>query len=170
MCLPITLIYDTMSFYPQTDLLELKEIDDFQDQALILIHGRLRRTEAIDVWRTPPPRNPGNVDPNTWGCPWWRSCFWKTNMSCISPIDILIVQVQFLLENRCMHRLSSSPMHHFHLPPPPFHVVFPPSPSLFCPILFWVSLIRPSVPKNAADCFAQAKMSRRIWGFFSNST
>jgi hypothetical protein len=137
MFLPITLIYDTRTFDLQTDLLELK--------------------------RNPIILRP-SFDPYPWSTSKDRSdrCLknpsFKKSKKCrseymrLSLVTLMLLKYNHVmyLANRhliclgsipvgefaaCTYRLSPLPMHHFHLPPPPFHVVFPPSPSLFCPIL-----------------------------------
>ena len=106
-----------------------------QGQALILMHGRLRRPEAIDVARIPPQElREESIVIHVFQLDNTHDSH-ETNM-CVGDRHI---------------NHGFNPCHHCHLPPPLFHVVFPPSPSLFCPILSSpMSLICPSVPVNAA--------------------
>ena len=106
-----------------------------QGQASILMHGRLRRPEAIDVARIPPQElREESIVIHVFQLDNTHDSH-ETNM-CVGDRHI---------------NHGFNPCHHCHLPPPLFHVVFPPSPSLFCPILSSpMSLICPSVPVNAA--------------------
>ena len=120
-----------------------------QDQVSILIHGRLRRPEAIDVARIPPQELREK----------------SIRIQVFQLDDAHDSQKTYMCVGDRHLNHGFNPCHHCHFPPPLFHVVFPPSPSLFCPILSpRMSLICPSAAVNAATAMfrQQATEASRI--------